>query len=187
MHKLHPSVLQWLDRDNNYLTERWSCYSLCRWKQVRTVSQLVNWITHSWLELTFHQATDTQIQYTRCPGQNKLYRYQTFFPPEHIHHALSIRKILAQETQPFHKSWWFESTASFCFHWQKSAGIGWEVCLALHQSGFIGMDMLSPRVSLFTGMNEIMLSPSSNLLQSAFTLWHQWKECSASPCRPAVM
>ena len=75
MYKLHPSVLQWLDRDSNYLTERWSRHSLCRRKQVCTVWQLVNWITHGWLELTFHQATDTKIQYTQCSGQSKLHRY----------------------------------------------------------------------------------------------------------------
>ena len=133
MHKLHPSVLQWLDRDSNYLTERWSCHSLCRWKQVRTVWQLVNWITHSWLELTFPQATDTKIQYTQCSGQSKLHRYQTFLPPpEDIYHALSIRMILAQETQPFHRSRWFESSASSCIRWRKSAGNGWKVCLALY-------------------------------------------------------
>ena len=53
-------------------------------------------------------------------------------PPEDIYHALSIRMILAQETQPFHRSRWFESSASSCIRWRKSAGNGWKVCLALY-------------------------------------------------------
>ena len=113
------------------------------------------------------------------------------FPPEDIYHAPSIQMILAQETTTFPQVTvlWKHclillSLAKICWKWMGSL---LSPAFSPHQSGFIGMDMLSLRASLFTGMNEIMLNSRSNLLQSAFTLGHQWKECSASPCWPAVI